>query len=65
MDAATDIHVVLQMLLGLPSPLYSYHELMLTEAGDEKLSKSKGSPALRDLRAAGWTARMCGRWVRG
>ena len=52
LDPATDIHVVLQMLLGLPSPLYSHHELVLTEAGDEKLSKSKGSPTLRDLRDA-------------
>jgi glutamyl-Q tRNA(Asp) synthetase len=52
---ATDIHVVLQKLLDLPSPLYHHHELVMAEAGDEKLSKSKGSPALRDLRAAGWT----------
>lgn len=52
---ATDIHVVLQSLLGLPSPVYIHHELVMTEAGDEKLSKSKGSPSLRHLRDAGWT----------
>ena len=52
---ATDIQEVLQQLLDLPSPLYHHHELVRTQAGDEKLSKSKGSPALRDLRAAGWT----------
>jgi glutamyl-Q tRNA(Asp) synthetase len=52
---ATDIHVVLQRLLGLPSPLYLHHELVMTEAGDEKLSKSRGSPSLRSLREQGWT----------
>ena len=52
---ATDIQVVLQKLLDLPSPLYHHHELVMTQTGDEKLSKSKGSPALRDLRAAGCT----------
>jgi glutamyl-Q tRNA(Asp) synthetase len=53
---ATDVHVVLQSLLGLPSPLYSHHELVLADEGDEKLSKSKGSPSLRSLREAGATA---------
>jgi glutamyl-Q tRNA(Asp) synthetase len=52
---ATDIHVVLQSLLDLPSPLYLHHQLVMTDAGDEKLSKSKGSPSLRYLRDAGWT----------
>jgi glutamyl-Q tRNA(Asp) synthetase len=52
---ATDVHVVLQKLLDLPSPLYIHHDLVMTDAGDEKLSKSKGSPSLRFLRDAGWT----------
>ena len=54
MEAATDIHVLLQFLLGLPSPIYAFHKLLL---GDDrkKLSKSRGSPSLRDLRDAGWT----------
>jgi glutamyl-Q tRNA(Asp) synthetase len=52
---ATDVHVVLQRLLGLPSPLYLHHQLVMTETSDEKLSKSKGSPSLRYLRDAGWT----------
>ena len=26
MEAATDIHVLLQMLLGLPSPIYTFHQ---------------------------------------
>ncbi len=54
LEAATDIHVLLQMLLGLPAPLYHFHRLLLGDDG-EKLSKSKGSQSLADLRAQGWT----------
>ena len=54
MEASTDIHVLLQFLLGLPSPIYNFHKLLLDEDG-KKLSKSKGSPSLRDLRNAGRT----------
>jgi glutamyl-Q tRNA(Asp) synthetase len=52
MEPSTDIHVLLQMLLGLRSPTYTFHRLVLDEAG-RKLSKSKGSPSLRSLREAG------------
>lgn len=55
MEAATDIHVLLQMLLGLSQPIYTFHKLLLGEDG-KKLSKSKGSPTLRSLRASGWSA---------
>lgn len=55
MEPSTDIHVLLQMLLGLSSPLYTFHKLILDEAGN-KLSKSKGSTSLRSLREAGKTA---------
>ena len=54
MEAATDIHVLLQMLLGLPSPIYNFHRLILDDAG-KKLAKSRGSESLRDLRDKGWT----------
>jgi glutamyl-Q tRNA(Asp) synthetase len=54
MEAATDIHVLLQTLLGLPQPIYTFHKLILGEDG-RKLSKSKDSPSLRDLRASGET----------
>lgn len=54
MEAGTDMHVLLQMLLGLPSPIYHFHKLILDDAG-RKLAKSKGSESLRDLRAKGWT----------
>lgn len=55
MEAATDIHVLLQHLLALPSPIYNFHRLLLDDSG-KKLSKSKGSLSLRDMRAAGQTA---------
>ena len=54
LEAATDIHVLLQMLLGLPTPIYHFHRLLLGDDG-QKLSKSKGSQSLADLRAQGWT----------
>jgi glutamyl-Q tRNA(Asp) synthetase len=54
MEAATDIHVLLQMLLGLPSPIYNFHRLILDDAG-KKLAKSRGSESLADLRTKGWT----------
>ncbi|GLQ54186.1 tRNA glutamyl-Q(34) synthetase GluQRS [Devosia nitrariae] len=52
---ATDLHRLLQALLDLPAPLYCHHKLMADE-GDLKLSKSRGSAGLKDLRAAGWTS---------
>lgn len=55
MEPSTDIHVLLQFLLGLRSPIYTFHRLILDEAG-KKLAKSKGSKSLADLRAEGWTA---------
>lgn len=55
MEAATNIHVLLQFLLGLPSPAYTFHRLLLDRAG-HKLAKSRGSKALRDLRTEGRTA---------
>jgi glutamyl-Q tRNA(Asp) synthetase len=54
MEAATDIHVLLQMLLGLGSPIYNFHRLILDDTG-KKLSKSRSSETLADLRAKGWT----------
>lgn len=52
--AATDLHRLLQVLLGLPAPVYFHHQLV-TDASGAKLSKSAGAPALAGLRQAGWT----------
>lgn len=55
MEAATDIHVLLQMLLGFSTPTYHFHRLLLGDDG-QKLAKSKNSKTLADLRSEGWTA---------
>ena len=52
--AATSAHRLLQVLLGLPAPIYHHHRLILDEDG-RKLSKSNRSTALRALRATGAT----------
>jgi glutamyl-Q tRNA(Asp) synthetase len=50
--AATDVHRLLQALLGLPTPLYHHHPL-LTDAGGRRLAKRHGAPTLAGLREAG------------
>jgi len=50
--AATDIHRLLQVLLGLPAPLYCHHRLILDASG-RKLAKSQRDKSLRSLRAEG------------
>lgn len=52
--ASTDIHVVLQKLMDISSPIYTHHGLIVG-ADAEKLSKSKGSESLAQLRALGIT----------
>ncbi len=54
LEAATDIHVLLQRLLGLATPRYHFHKLLTDEAG-QKLAKSRFSQSLADLRAQGAT----------
>ncbi len=54
LEAATDLHVLLQAILGLPTPLYHHHGLLLDPEGD-KLAKSRQSQSLAELRAAGVT----------
>ena len=51
---ATAAHVLLQKLLGLPSPIYHHHRL-ITDATGRKLAKSSRDTSLRALRAAGAT----------
>lgn len=52
--AATGLHRLLQVLLGLPAPAYHHHELILTDDG-RKLAKSSGDTSLRQMRVAGLT----------
>ncbi len=52
--AATDIHRLLQVLLGLPEPLYHHHRL-ITDAQGRKLAKSQRDTSLAALRADGLT----------
>ena len=49
---ATDVHRLLQALLGLPTPVYRHHAL-LTGPDGTRLAKRNGAPALADLRAGG------------
>jgi glutamyl-Q tRNA(Asp) synthetase len=49
---ATHVQRLLQALLGLPTPVYRHHRLLMGEDG-RRLAKRNGAPALRDLRADG------------
>ena len=49
---STDVHRLLQALLGLPTPRYHHHPLLLDGAG-RRLAKRHGAPTLGDLREAG------------
>jgi glutamyl-Q tRNA(Asp) synthetase len=51
---ATDLHRLLQVLLGLPAPVYHHHRLILDPTG-RKLSKSQRDTTLQTLRADGLT----------
>ncbi|WP_421725614.1 tRNA glutamyl-Q(34) synthetase GluQRS [Bauldia sp.] len=51
---ATSAHVLLQRLLGLPTPVYHHHRL-ITDAVGRKLSKSDRDTSLRALRENGAT----------
>jgi glutamyl-Q tRNA(Asp) synthetase len=54
LEAATDLHVLLQALLDLPAPRYHHHGLVRDPIGD-KLAKSRQSQPLAELRASGAT----------
>ncbi|EJC81493.1 glutamyl- or glutaminyl-tRNA synthetase [Rhizobium leguminosarum bv. trifolii WSM2297] len=49
---ATSVHRLLQVLLGLPQPVYHHHRLILDASG-RKLSKSQGDSGIGELRARG------------
>lgn len=54
LEAATDLHRLLQVLLDLPLPYYHHHGLIPDPSG-LKLSKSLNDQSLASLRAAGVT----------
>ena len=49
---ATDLHRLLQSLMGWPAPRYAHHAL-LTDASGRRLAKRDRAATIRDLRAAG------------
>lgn len=49
---ATDLHRLLQALMGWPEPAYAHHRL-LTDATGRRLAKRDRAATLRDLRASG------------
>lgn len=53
---ATDLQRLLQVLFGLPEPVYHHHRL-ITDAEGRKLAKSARDTALASLKAAGISAR--------
>lgn len=50
---ATDLHRLLQALLGWPAPAYAHHRLLVGPDG-RRLAKRDGAPTLRALREAGY-----------
>jgi glutamyl-Q tRNA(Asp) synthetase len=50
--AATHVHRLLQALLGLPSPRYHHHPLLLDAEG-RRLAKRHGAPTIAGMRLAG------------
>jgi glutamyl-Q tRNA(Asp) synthetase len=52
LEAATDLHRLLQALLGLPAPAYHHHRLITDEKG-RKLAKSLRDTSMAELRRDG------------
>ncbi|HUF54981.1 MAG TPA: tRNA glutamyl-Q(34) synthetase GluQRS [Thermohalobaculum sp.] len=52
--SSTPVHVVLQALLGLPTPAYHHHRLIRDDGG-RRLAKRDDARAIAALRAQGWT----------
>lgn len=58
--AATHVHRLLQHLLGLPTPDYAHHPLIVGDDG-QRLAKRHGAPTLASLRDAGVDGRALAR----
>jgi len=50
---ATPIHMLLQRALGLPTPHYRHHSLLLDD-GMRAMTKRRGAKSIRELQAEGW-----------
>ncbi len=50
----TEIHRLIQALMGWPAPLYAHHPLVLDAAG-KRLAKRDQAATLRAMRDAGWS----------
>jgi len=61
--AATHIHRLLQVLLGLPEPRWHHHPLLVGPDG-RKLAKRRGAPSLGDRRRAGEDGRSLAKALR-
>jgi glutamyl-Q tRNA(Asp) synthetase len=59
---ATDLHRLLQALMGWPEPVYAHHRLLVDAAG-RRLAKRDKAKTIRSLRAEGIPARaILGQW---
>jgi glutamyl-Q tRNA(Asp) synthetase len=56
LTASAHVHLVLQAVLDLPTPIYRHHALILDESG-RRLAKRDAAKTLRALRDAGHTPR--------
>ncbi len=52
---ATSLQLLLQRLLGFPTPIYCHHPLVVDDSG-RKLSKSDNDLAIKTLRERGWSS---------
>lgn len=59
-EPSTATQVALQGLLGLPTPQYHHHALLLQADGGEKYSKFHGAVAVPELRGTYAPAELCG-----
>jgi glutamyl-Q tRNA(Asp) synthetase len=55
LKSATDMHRLLQALMGWPVPTYAHHELLVSASG-RRLAKRDRAETLRELRARGHSA---------
>ena len=60
LEASTATQIALQRLLGLPTPVYRHHALLLEADGPGKLSKFHGAVAVPELQTHYTSTGLCG-----